>query len=125
GVGERRCVRAFCAALHVEEIVAQRGDAALSQALRDRRHGFVGHACPGAMREDEGGARVRRRQPQSGDCGLAVEPDLDRLCCHRQRVWTRAYRVGTGRISITSTESPGKVVKWGWPSNSFAAASCD
>src|SRR5215467_4117166 len=32
---------------------------------------------------------------------------------------------GIGRMGMTSTDSPGKIVKWGWFSNSLAAAACE
>ena len=43
--------------------------------------------------------------PQTGNLGIAVAP--------------------ASRVGITSTASHGKIVKCGWPSNIFAAASCD
>ena len=35
------------------------------------------------------------------------------------------YPAGIGRTGITSTDSPGKIVKCGWFSKSLAAASCE
>gem|GEM_PF-6704693 len=34
-------------------------------------------------------------------------------------------RVGTGSTGMISTPSPGKMLKWGWFSNIFAASSCE
>jgi hypothetical protein len=35
------------------------------------------------------------------------------------------YAPGMGRTGMISTDSPGKIAKCGWFSNSFAAASCE
>ena len=58
GMRDRRRVGALRAALHVGELVAQRRDAALGQAVGDRGHERVRHAGAGAVREHVAGARA-------------------------------------------------------------------
>ena len=79
GVRELRRVGPLAAALHVEELVAQRRDAALGEPGGDRRHERMGHAGAGAMREHVTGRAPRRRLQQAGDASVVVDGDGDRL----------------------------------------------
>ena len=83
GVGDRRRIDPLAALLHVGELVAQRGDAALGEAVGDRRHRPVRHPGAGAVGQHQAGGRRRRRLPEARD-GRAVrdrDPDwLPRPC---------------------------------------------
>jgi hypothetical protein len=61
----------FAALLHVGKLVAQRGDAALSEFPCHSLHEGMEHSGPRAVREHVAGARLRRRQQQGGD-GMGV-----------------------------------------------------
>ena len=82
------------------------------------------------------------RGPESGVHSHLSASKLNRLDAEADLNWLQAdgFRVlfpgltpcapsnyvtcpGSGRHSMTSTESPGKIAKCGWFSNSFAAAS--
>jgi hypothetical protein len=51
-------------ALHVGELVTQRGDAACSESFGHLGHEGVVHASARAVREHVAGTRIRRRQQQ-------------------------------------------------------------
>ena len=63
-------------ALHRRELEAQRGDAALGQAVGDRGHERMVHAGAGAVREDE--RRLARRRASSAAPRRRRGRDLDR-----------------------------------------------
>jgi len=76
------------------------------------------------------GGRAPPTRTTSRIWGSIVDHVVDAMCRRgrvAQEAGSKAMRLhtGSGRHSIISTESPGKIVKWGWFSNSFAAASCD
>lgn len=59
------------------------------------------------------------------DRNLAAEEPIHFGRWAHARASIEIHAPGTGRHSMTSTASPGKMEKWGWFSNSLAAAACD
>src|SRR5437762_10101397 len=74
-----RRIGQLAAALHVEELVAQGGDAARGEAVGSGRHEGMRHAGAGAMRQHITGPRAARRLEQAGDAGAIVQRDRNRL----------------------------------------------
>jgi hypothetical protein len=72
-------VRPPATLLHVGELVAQGGDAALGELDRDRRHERMLHAGAGAMRQHIAGARARRCDEQAGDAARVIDLHSDGL----------------------------------------------
>ena len=60
GMRDRRRIRPLAAAFHIGKLVAQRRDAALAEADRNRLHRLVVHACTGPVREHVSCPRMRR-----------------------------------------------------------------
>jgi hypothetical protein len=61
------------ALFHVRKLIAQRGDAALTELPRGDIHERVEHSGSRPMRQDVAGARARWRQEQPGDAVRVVD----------------------------------------------------
>ena len=57
------------------ETDTQRGDAALTEFLRNNLHEWVEHSRSRPMRQDVAGARLRRDHQQTGDGVCVIDPE--------------------------------------------------
>jgi hypothetical protein len=76
---ERGRVGPFSPLLHVWKLIAQRGDAALSEFPRNNLHEWMEHSRSRSMRQDVAGARLGRDQQQTGDGVCVIDPERQRF----------------------------------------------
>src|SRR5581483_7345750 len=74
---ERWRIGPLRASLHIQKLVAQRGNAPLGKAVSDGRHRPVRHARACAMREHEAGPGRWRRKPEGRNLFTAGNSDLE------------------------------------------------
>ena len=79
-VGKLGRVRPPGTLLHIRKLVAQGGDAALSELCRHHSHERMSHSGPCPMREKVARARPRRHQQQGRDAVRIVDDDGHWLC---------------------------------------------
>jgi len=100
GLGKFWRIGPLAAPLHIGELIAQRGDAALGKTRRNRRHEGMRHASACAMRQHETGAGFRRRLQKPRNPQGLIDRCPDRLCLKTRHARApyqgrSAYRVST------------------------------